>query len=479
MGHGAEAVSGNVTAARAPFHILIKPIGPLCNLDCSYCFYLEKKTLYPDSRSFHMSAEVLEAFTRQYIESQPQDAPEVNFAWQGGEPTLLKLDFFRRAVRLQKRYARPGLRVSNSLQTNGTLLDDDWGKFLKDENFLVGLSLDGPEKMHDRYRRDKRGQGSFKKVMRGLEVLKRHEVEFNTLTVVQADNANHPGAVYDFLEASGSRFFQFIPIVEHTRTEFRVQSSAFKVEPSKRGTQNAERGTPPLAAGIRISDRSAKPAQWGHFLNGIFDRWLEVNDVGRIFVQLFDMMLGLVMGYPASLCVHAETCGRAAALEHNGDLYSCDHFVHPDYRLGNIRAREGPTLTAMVDGTRQQQFGRDKRDAPRYCRECKFRRYCYGACPKDRIALTPDGEEGLHYLCAGYRMFYAHTLPYWEKMAACLRQGRPASDWNSVQSSEFKVQGKGGKARNSERRTPNSGRGRNSPCPCGSGRKFKKCCERK
>lgn len=415
-----------------PFHVLAKPIGAICNLACEYCFYLEKEQLYPDTRSFRMSAETLEHFTRQYIEGQPENAPEVNFAWQGGEPTLMGVKFFQRAVELQEQYKRPGLRISNSLQTNGILLDDEWGVFLHEHNFLVGISIDGPEELHDRYRRDRKGRGSFRRVMAGLEAIKKHEVEFNTLTVVQNDNGDHPEMVYDFLKEIGSRFFQFIPIVE------------------------------PEGDG-KVSYRSVGPEQYGRFLNRVFDRWLEQEDVGTIFVRDFDMLLGLVMGQPSSVCVNAETCGRAAAIEHNGDLYSCDHFVNKEDLLGNV-ARQ--SLSEMIDGTQQTKFGQDKRDAlPRCCRECQFLAYCYGGCLKDRIINAPDGEPGLNYLCAGYKLFYSYTLPVFERMAKCLRVGRPASDYQDIEAIVRDMAAAQGLAI-----------GRNDPCPCGSGLKFKKCC---
>ena len=411
---------------------MAKPIGPICNLDCEYCFYLKKEELFPGTKSFRMTDEVLERFTRQYIAAQPAGTSEVNFAWQGGEPTLMGVIFFRRAIELQEQYRRPGLRITNSLQTNGVLLDDEWGTFLHDHNFLVGISLDGPEALHDRYRLDKQGRGTFQSVMAGLEVLRKNDVKFNTLTVIQNDNGDHPEVIYDFLKQVGSRFYQFIPIVEKENDG-------------------------------QVSYRSVGAEQYGHFLNGIFDCWLEQKDEGQIFVRDFDMMLGLVMGEPSSVCVHAETCGRAVAIEHNGDLFSCDHFVNLEDQLGNV-ARE--TLSTMLDGSKQERFGNDKRESlPRYCRECEFLEYCYGACPKDRFSTTPDGESGLNVLCAGYKLFYGHTLPVWEKMAKCLRLKRPVSDYQAIETlllADLKAQG--------------NLVGRNDLCPCGSGRKLKKCC---
>jgi len=424
----------NQPKARSEFHVLAKPIGPICNLDCEYCFYLTKKDLFPETRNFRMTDEVLEKFTRQYIESQPAEARQVDFAWQGGEPTLMGIDFFQKALTYQQKYARPGMRITNSLQTNGTLLNDEWGEFLHDHEFLVGLSVDGPEEIHDKFRLDKKGGGSFTGVMRGLEVLQKHQVEFNTLTVVQSDNSRHPGEVYDFLKGIGSTFLQFIPIVEK--------------EPAE-----------------EVSYRSVPSAQYGQFLSGVFDRWLAQEDVGKIFVQDFDLLLAQVMGMPSTLCVHAETCGRSVAIEHNGDLFSCDHFVNREDQIGNVMSH---AMADMLDGAQQTKFGRDKHDAlPRFCLDCDFLDYCNGGCPKDRILNAPDGEPGLNYLCAGYKVYYEHTIPTFQKMAECLRMGRPASDYKVVD-----------RLKRREYEEQNGKVGRNDPCPCGSGKKFKKCCGR-
>ena len=352
---------------RLPFHVLAKPIGPICNLDCSYCFYLEKESLYPDTDSFRMRPEVLEAYVRQYIEGQPEGTREVNFAWQGGEPTLMGIPFFEQVLELQRRYARSGMQVTNALQTNGVLLDDEWGRFLNGNGFLIGLSIDGPEEIHDRHRYDKGGHGTWAQVMKGLDVLRRHKVEFNTLTVLHRENSDDPVATYDFLKDIGSSFLQFIPIVEHD-----AMLEAKRHQRSLGGTE------PCGETGIGV--RSVLPEQFGSFMCGVFDRWLHQGDVGRVFVQHFDMMLGLVMGRPASMCVHAECCGRALALEHNGDLYSCDHYVSPEHRIGNIMKSDAQNL---VGGSQQTAFGEAKRDTlPAYCRSCEYLRYCWGACPE-------------------------------------------------------------------------------------------------
>lgn len=420
--------------ARAEFHVLAKPIGPICNLDCEYCFYLKKKDLFPDSKNFRMSDSVLENFTRKYIEAQPAGTQKIDFAWQGGEPTLMGVDFFRKAIDYQRTYARPGMTITNSLQTNGTLLDDEWGKFLHDNGFLVGLSVDGPEEVHNKFRLDRQGEGSFQAVMHGLEILHKHSVEFNTLTVVQSHNSRYPGEVYDFLKECGSTFFQFIPIVE----------------PDPEDT---------------VTYRSVPPERYGSFLNGVFDRWLEQEDVGDIFVQDFDLLLSQVMGMPATLCVHAETCGRSVAIEHNGDMFSCDHFVNREDQIGNVLQH---TMVSMIDGPKQTKFGRDKRDAlPQYCLDCEFLEYCNGGCPKDRLVKTPVGEPGLNYLCEGYQRYYTHTIPTFKKMAEALRMGRPASDYKIVDRlRQRRYEEQFGKV------------GRNDPCPCGSGEKYKKCCGR-
>jgi uncharacterized protein len=420
---------------------MTKPAGPICNLDCTYCFYLEKEKLYPGKRDWAMPPEVLETYIRSYIESQ--ETPVVTFAWQGGEPTILGVDFFRTAIELQKKYAN-GKQIDNSLQTNGVLLDDTWCEFLAANKFLVGLSIDGPRELHDRYRLDKGGKPTFDRVMRGLDHLKKHSVEFNTLTVVQRDNSYHPVEVYRFLKSIGSKFMQFIPIVERAA-----------VQPAADGLVLIAPGP----AEAHVSPWSVEPKQFGMFLCRIFDEWVR-SDVGTYFVQVFDVALESWYGMGSSLCIFRETCGSAMALEHNGDLYSCDHYVYPENRLGNIM--EAPIGT-LASSAQQVKFGNDKLDTlPRYCRECEYRFACNGECPKHRFTRTPDGEEGLNYLCAGYKMFFRHVDPYMQFMANELDQERPPAnvmEWV--------------RAQESQRRT---GTGRNDPCPCGSGRKYKKCC---
>ena len=370
------------------FHVMLKPRGAMCNLACEYCFYLSKETLYPGA-DFRMSNPVLEAFTREYI--QAQRVPEVTFSWQGGEPTLMGLSFYRRAVELQRRYRRPGMRILNAMQTNGTLLDDEWGRFLRAYGFLVGLSLDGPRGLHDAYRRDRGGEPTFDRVMRGLAVLQKHRVAFNVLACVHPATVDHPRAVYRFLrDEAGARFIQFIPIVE----------------------KGNETGS--------VSGR-----QYGAFLSGVFDEWVH-RDVGRVFVQIFDVALAAWVGQRPGLCVFEPTCGLAMALEHNGDLYACDHFVEPGYRLGNVL--ETPLLE-LASSERQRRFGEDKRDKlPGLCRECDVRFVCNGGCPKNRTLRAANGEFGLNALCQGYQAFFRHVDGSMRLMAGELAAGRPPAN---------------------------------------------------
>ena len=426
---------------------MAKPVGPICNLNCRYCFYLEKEKLYPATSSWAMPDEVLEQFVRQYIAAQ--EVPTISFAWQGGEPTLLGVDYFRKVVELEKRYSN-GKRIENSFQTNGVLLDDAWAAFLAKNRFLVGISIDGPRELHDCYRVNKGGQPSFEAALRGLGCLKKHGVEFNTLTVVHRQNSRHPREVYRFLKEVGSGFMQFIPIVE------RVAAS-----PDAQGLGLVAPGSNLDAA---VTEWSVEPLEFGKFLCAIFDEWVR-RDVGRYFVQIFDVALESWLGAAPSLCIFRETCGGALAMEHNGDVYSCDHYVYPEYRLGNIGER---SLAAMADSEEQRRFGLAKRDAlPRYCRECEFHFACRGECPKHRFARTPQGEPGLNYLCAGYKLFFKHIDAAMRFMASELENGRPPANvmqWFEPRRPEVAVR---------------SRPGRNDRCPCGSERKYKKCCGKK
>lgn len=392
----------------ADFQIMTKPIGPICNLDCTYCYYLEKENLYRDKKSFRMQDEVLESYIRQYIQSQ--SSPTVSFAWQGGEPTLLGVPFFERVIQLQAKYCG-GKRIQNSLQTNGTLIDEQWGEFLYRNSFLVGISIDGPAEIHDAYRVDKGSQPTHAKVMRGLEVLKRRNVEFNTLTVVNRKTSYKPLEIYRYLKSIGSQFLQFIPIVEE-----------IAAQPDRNGLRLLK----PYAPGeTTVSEWSVEPLQYGVFLQTIFDEWVR-SDVGRTFVNLFDVALESWMGMDQSLCVFARTCGSALAMEHNGDLYSCDHFVYPDNRLGNILEKPLAALTGLP---KQARFGKAKADSlPKDCLECDVRFACNGECPKHRFLKTASGEPGLNYLCAGYKHFFHHIDPYMQFMANELRHQRPPAN---------------------------------------------------
>lgn len=411
------------------FHVMVKPRGSICNLDCHYCFYLKKEKLYPDAH-FRMSDELLEDYIRQYIEAQ--QVPTITFAWQGGEPTLMGADFFRKVVALQARYRKPGTKIENAFQTNGTLLNDEWCQLFKENNFLIGISIDGSRHLHDTYRQDKGGKPTFDRVRRGISFLQKHQVEFNTLTCVNAANGDHGLEVYRFLrDEVGSRFMQFIPIVE------RDNDTGFQ-------------------EGLRITNRSVNGAQYGRFLIDIFDEWVH-NDVSRVFVQIFDVALAAWLGERSGLCIFEETCGLGMAMEFNGDLYSCDHFVEPRHYLGNIS--EIP-LADLIMSPKQYQFGQYKKDSlPEYCRSCEVRFICNGGCPKDRILKTPDGEPGLNYLCAGYRSFFNYVDRPMRLMAGLLRSRRAPAEIMRMTADQPAL------------RDASPG----TPCPCGSGRPVEKC----
>jgi uncharacterized protein len=390
------------------FHIMTKPIGPICNLDCKYCFYLEKEALYPQTSRWAMAPDLLERYIEQYIAAQPLE--EVNFAWQGGEPTLLGIDFFRNAIALQAKYAN-GKTIHNALQTNATLIDYNWASFLAEHKFLVGVSIDGPRELHDFYRVDKGNAPTFDRVVRGLDRLKEHHVDFNTLTVVNRQNSTHPLEVYRFLKEIGSGFMQFIPVVER-KAVAPLANDLVLLQPSS--AQSAE-----------VTDWSVEPLAYGKFLAAIFDEWVR-QDVGRYYVQQFDVALESWLGLEASLCVFRRKCGSALAMEHNGDLYSCDHFVYPEHKLGNITQL---ALSEIVRSPQQHSFGNAKRDTlPRMCRQCDVRFACNGECPKHRFLSTPDGETGLNYLCAGYKHFFHHIDPFMQFMAQELQSGRPPAN---------------------------------------------------
>jgi uncharacterized protein len=408
-----------MTKAHRQFQVFVKPTSALCNLDCDYCYYVKKKQLYADNDAARMRDEILDAYIDQHISASPGSV--THFTWHGGEPTLLGLDYFRKIVSMQKEHTPRDHSVANSIQTNGTLLDEAWCRFLSEERFSVGLSLDGPEEMHDKYRLTGGGKTTHGRVMRGLEQLQRHRVPVDILCVVHAGNVQHPSRVYRFFRSNGVRYMGFIPLVE----------------------QDIEG---------EISQRSIAGEAWGDFLCAIYDEW-KSRDIGSIKVQMIEEAARTALGHGHALCIFRDTCGDVPAVEHNGDLYSCDHFVDPEHHLGNIA---DTPLVELLESSAQKAFGKAKSETlPRYCLACDELEMCHGGCPKDRILEAPDGEKGLNFLCPGYKRFFAYCRPFLEELSA---QGRKRS--GSMQ--------------------PVPGRtvGRNDPCPCGSGRKYKHCCMR-
>ena len=389
-----------------PLYVMLKPAGAHCNLACKYCYYLEKNKLYPTAQRHLMSDEMLEQFTREYIEVQTMN--QVLFTWHGGEPLLRSIDFYRKALSLQQKYAG-GRRIDNVIQTNGTLLTDEWCEFFAQNHWLVGISIDGPQPDHDHYRLTAAGKPSWKKVMQGIKLLKKHGVEWNAMAVVNAYNANHPMEFYRFFKENGCQFLQFTPIVERlTRHEDgrTLASLADKDE-------------------ISLSEASVVPEQWGYFLCAIFDEWVR-KDVGKIFVEIFDCTLANWMGISPGICAYSKECGHAGVMEHNGDVYSCDHFVFPEYKLGNIRDH---SLIDMLYGEQQQEFSRLKHSSlPRQCKECDMEFACHGECPKNRFMKDKYGDSGLNYLCPGYYHYYQHVAPYMDYMKQELMSQRPPSN---------------------------------------------------
>lgn len=390
-----------------PLYVMLKPVGAVCNLACEYCYYLEKARLYKETPKHVMSEKLLEKFIEEYINSQTM--PQVLFTWHGGETFMRPISFYKKAIELQKKYAN-GRTIDNCIQTNGTLLTDEWCKFLKENNFLVGVSIDGPQEFHDEYRRNRQGQPSFQKVMKGINLLKKHGVEWNAMAVVNDFNADYPLDFYHFFKELDCRYIQFTPIVERlsNRTDGLTLSSAI---------QNTD--------GTELAEFSITPKQWGNFLCTIFDEWVR-EDVGKFFIQLFDSTLANWIGEQPGVCTLAKTCGHAGVMEFNGDVYSCDHFVFPEYRLGNIYQK---TLVEMMYSPEQQRFGQHKQDSlPRQCRECEFLFACNGECPKNRFMHTADGEPGLNYLCKGYRQFFKHVAPCMDFMKKELMAQRPPAN---------------------------------------------------
>jgi uncharacterized protein len=427
------------------FHLLAKPSGSTCNIDCTYCFFLSKDALYPNEKH-RMSQDTLETYIRQLLESHR--TPEVTVAWQGGEPTLMRLEFFERSIEMVEKYRRPGQTVSHTFQTNGILLDDAWCAFFKKHNVLVGLSVDGPREIHDTYRLDRRRQGTFDRVMEGWRRLRAHKVDFNVLCTVNAANEKHGATVYRFFrDEMKATWIQFIPIVERATEE--------TLEEANQGWSERPGRKRPLytQVGDLVTERTVGGEQYGRFLVDVFEEWVR-HDVGAVFVQMFDVTLEAYFGRHM-LCIHAPTCGRGPALEYNGDLYACDHFVEPRYKLGNIHETHMSDLVALPA---QRKFGLDKRDTlTAQCRACDARNLCNGGCPKDRFALSHDGEPGQNYLCAGLYHFYKHTAPAMRMMAEILRHGKAPAEIMKVY------------ARDDAARDPYS------PCSCGSGAKFRFC----
>ncbi len=389
-----------------PLYVMLKPAGAHCNLACKYCYYLEKNKLYPTAQRHLMSDEMLEQFTREYIEAQTMS--QVLFTWHGGEPLLRSIDFYRKALSLQQKYAG-GRRIDNVIQTNGTLLTDEWCEFFAQNHWLVGISIDGPQPDHDHYRLTAAGKPSWKKVMQGIKLLKKHGVEWNAMAVVNAYNVNHPLEFYRFFKENGCQFLQFTPIVERLTRHEDGRTLASLADKNE----------------IPLSEASVAPEQWGYFLCAIFDEWVR-KDVGKIFVEIFDCTLANWMGVPPGICAYSKECGHAGVMEHNGDVYSCDHFVFPEYKLGNIRDH---SLIDMLYGEQQQEFSRLKHSSlPRQCKECDMEFACHGECPKNRFMKDKYGDSGLNYLCLGYYHYYQHVAPYMDYMKQELMAQRPPSN---------------------------------------------------
>ena len=416
------------TASRQ-FQVFAKPGGSKCNLDCDYCYYLKKEDLYPERASFRMPDDVLESYILQHIDASPDRG--INFTWHGGEPTILGLDYFRKIVAMQHRHTPPNRSISNNMQTNGTLIDEEWCRFLKKEDFAIGLSMDGPEEMHDRHRSTRGRKPTHKQVMRGYRLLRRHRIPCDILCVVNAYNVRYPTRVYRFFKEIKADYVSFLPLVEP--------------QPETRGG---------------VSNRTVPAEALGEFFCTIYDEWLR-RDIGRIKVQIFEEVARTALGHDHTLCIFQKTCGNVPVIEHNGDFFSCDHFVDAEHRVGNIQAT---TLTGLLENPAQRTFGQDKLDRlPRYCQVCEVRAMCHGGCPKDRIINTPDGEEGLNYLCAGYKRFFTHCKPFLKQLVAM--RGRKSPTTGKMPDARVAAQKRTGRKI-----------GRNDPCPCGSGRKYKKCC---
>jgi uncharacterized protein len=433
------------SVAPPQFHLLAKPSGSTCNIDCTYCFFLSKEALYPNEKN-RMTESTLEAYIRQLLESHR--SPHVTVAWQGGEPTLMKVEFFRRSVELVEKYRRPGQTVEHTFQTNGILIDDEWCAFFKEHDFLIGLSVDGPREIHDAYRVDRSRQGTFDKVMAGWSHLQRHGIRFNILCTVNAANEKHGRTVYRFFrDEMGAKWMQFIPIVERATAEtIDIANQGWSEQPGKKRLLYTQTGN-------LVTERSVGSRQYGQFMVDIFEEWVR-HDVGSVYVQLFDVTLEAYFGRHL-LCIHAPTCGYGPALEANGDLYTCDHFVEPKFKLGNIHKTH---MLKLVASPEMRKFGDDKRDllTPQ-CQQCDVRPVCNGGCPKDRFAISIDGDPGQNYLCAGLELFFTHTRPAMRTMGRLLHQRHAPSEVMAITAAE------------DEKRGPYQ------PCPCGNGKKFRFC----
>ena len=423
-------------------HVLAKPTGSICNLDCEYCFYLEKEKLYPERKSnWKMSFETLEIFIKQQIEAQ--DSPIVDLAWQGGEPTLMGVEFYEKAVQVAQKYSK-NKKIQFSFQTNGVLLNDQWCQLFKENDFLVGISIDGPELLHDYYRVNRAGKGTFKRVMDGIGLLKKHNIPFNTLTVINDQNVKEPIQVYEFLKSIGSTYMQFIPLVERKATAL-DESDLVLIYP--------QQNTP-----SKVTSWSVKPLEYGQFMTSIFDVWVR-KDVGEVFVQMFDSTMSNWCGVPGATCIFQETCGHSLALEANGDLYTCDHYVYPEYQLGNIHTT---SIREMHLSNKAISFGKDKKEKlTKQCTTCDYQHLCHGGCPKQRFDSSSAGEDFHNYLCEGYYHFFSQTKPYFLMMRELVMSGRSAPDIIPL----LKMR----ESNITEIR-------RNSPCPCNSGKRYKQCC---
>jgi len=416
-----------VTRASREFQVFVKPVGSTCNLDCHYCYYVKKELLYPRGESFRMADDILEEYIVQHIDASPSSV--IRFSWHGGEPTVLGLDYFRKIVALQRKHQPAKRRIINGIQTNGTLLDEDWCRFLAAEGFAVGLSLDGPQEMHNRHRVTRSQKPTHDQVMRGYQLLQQHQIHCDILCVVNAHNVQYPIQIYRFFKQIKAQYVSFLPLVE-------LQ--------------------PDSPAGV--SHRTMPAKAWGDFLCVIFDEWVD-RDVGRIKVQIFEEAAGTALGQEHALCIFRQTCGDIPVIEHNGDFFSCDHFVDAEHHMGNIQETQ---LAELLENPTQRAFGQAKLDAlPRYCQACEVRAMCNGECPKNRFCQTPDGEAGLNYLCEGYKRFFTHSQPFISELAALRRQDNPKRQTPMAQATNTQT---------------NLKAGRNDPCPCGSGLKYKKCC---